>query len=98
MDVENLVEAANDHQTNIMTCFKPKACWVCVILFAQVVVSECLHRARRGVRGWAARPPLEGCRGVQGQRPRIFFSGRHIFGMTYFRDDILLGRHISETT
>jgi hypothetical protein len=53
-------------------------CWVCVIFFAQVVVSEHLRRVHKGVRG-----------GVQGQRPRIFF-----FGPTYFRQfraDIFLG-------
>jgi hypothetical protein len=38
-------------------------CWVCVIFFARVVVSECLHRARRGVRWGASRPLLRGCRG-----------------------------------
>jgi hypothetical protein len=30
-------------------------CWVCVIFFARVVVYECMRRARRGVRGGAAR-------------------------------------------
>jgi hypothetical protein len=34
-------------------------CWVCVIFFARVVVSERLRRARRGVRGGAA------CRGAE---------------------------------
>jgi hypothetical protein len=30
--------------------------------------------------------------GVRGQRPRnFFFSGRHISGTTYFRDDIFPG-------
>jgi hypothetical protein len=72
-------------------------------------VSERLRRARGGVRGGAARPPLGGCRGagpragVQGQRPREFFfwadifspvSSRHIIaGPTYFRDDIFPGPH-----
>jgi hypothetical protein len=63
-------------------------------------VSECLRRARRGVQGGGA--PREG---VQGQRPRIFFFGptyfrrvdiflgRHISGMTYYRDDIFQGPH-----
>jgi hypothetical protein len=35
--------------------------------------------------------------GVRGQRPRnFFFSGRHIFGTTYFRDHMILGgfRHM----
>jgi hypothetical protein len=39
-------------------------CWVCVIFFAQVVVSKHLRRACGGVRGGAARPPLRGCRGA----------------------------------
>jgi hypothetical protein len=82
-------------------------CWVCVIFFARVVVSERLRRACRGVRGGAARPPLGGCRGAEppargfgGSAPEIFFfSGRHIFaGPTYFRDDIFPGRHITGTT
>jgi hypothetical protein len=66
-------------------------CWVCVIFFARVVVSECLRRACRGVRG--------GCRGApaggSGAAPPnfFFFSGRHIFGPTYFRDDIFPGPH-----
>ena len=52
-------------------------CWVCVIFFARVVVSERLCRARRGFGGSA---------------PRMFFLGRHIFaGPTYFRDDIFSG-------
>jgi hypothetical protein len=64
-------------------------CWVCVIFFAQIVVSKRLHRVRKGVRG--------------GRSPRkkkiwadIFssVSGRHIFaGPTYFRDDIFPGPH-----
>jgi hypothetical protein len=55
---------------------------------------------RRGVRGGGARPPLRGggAAGVRGQRPEFFFSGRHIFGPTYFRDDIFPGRHITGTT
>jgi hypothetical protein len=72
-------------------------------------VSERLRRARRGVRGGAARPPLGGCRGAEppargfgGSTPEIFFLGRHIFagfgptyfaGPTYFRDDIFPGPH-----
>jgi hypothetical protein len=67
-------------------------------------VSERLRRARRGVRGGAARPPLGGCRGagapragVRGQRPR-----KKKFGPTYFRrfraDILSPGRHISGTT
>jgi hypothetical protein len=73
-------------------------------------VSERLRRARRGVRGGAARPPLGGCRGVEPPRggsgaapPRKTFwadifspvSGRHIADR---RADIFLGRHISGTT
>jgi hypothetical protein len=71
------------------------SCWVCVIFFARVVVSERLRRARRGgvQRGGAPRA------GVRGQRPRNFFfradifsPGRHIFaGTTYFRDHMILG-------
>jgi hypothetical protein len=71
-------------------------CWVCVIFFAQVVVSERLHRARKGVRGGVqggGAPHV----GVRGQHPRNFF-----FGPTYFRwfraDIFSLGRHISGTT
>jgi hypothetical protein len=72
-------------------------------------VSERLRRARRGVRGGAARPPLGGCRGAEppargfgGSAPEFFFwadifspvSGRHIIaGPTYFRDDIFPGPH-----
>jgi hypothetical protein len=55
-------------------------------------VSECLRRARRGVRGGVqggGAPPV----GVRGQPPRFFFFlGRHIFaGPTYFRDHMILG-------
>jgi hypothetical protein len=76
-------------------------CWVCVIFFAQVVVSERLRQVRGGVRG--GRAPRAG---VRGQRPRNFFfwadifspvSGRHIIaGPTYFRDHMILGgfRHM----
>jgi hypothetical protein len=65
-------------------------------------VSERLRRARRGVRGGAARPPLGGCRGSRVAPPIFFFSGRHIFdifpgrhisGTTYYRDDIFPGPH-----
>jgi hypothetical protein len=74
-------------------------CWVCVIFFARVVVSERLRRARGGVRGGAARPPLGG---FGGSAPEIFFLGRHIFAgfePTYYRRaDIFPGRHISGTT
>jgi hypothetical protein len=77
---------------------------VCVIFFARVVVSERLRRARRGVRGGAARPPLGGCRGAEppargfeGSAPKFFF-----FGPTYFRrfraDIFSSGRHIFGTT
>jgi hypothetical protein len=64
-------------------------------------VFERLRRARRGVRGGAARgaggrsPPR-----IFSQRPRkkkfradIFSPGRHISGPTYFRDDIFPGPH-----
>jgi hypothetical protein len=72
-------------------------------------VSERLRRARGGVRGGTARPPLGGCRGagpragVRGQRPRkknfgpTYFRGfGHISGPTYFRDHMILGgfRHM----
>jgi hypothetical protein len=63
-------------------------CWVCVIFFARVVVFERLRRARRGVRGGVARPPLGGCRG-SGAVPPIFFFLADIFSP---------GRHISGTT
>jgi hypothetical protein len=67
-------------------------CWVCVIFFARVVVSERLRRVRRGVRGGVqggGAPRV----GIQGQCPRFFFfSGRHISaGLTYFQDDIFPG-------
>ena len=70
-------------------------------------MSERLCRARRGVRGGTARPPLGGCRGVgppregSGAAPpkKIFWadifspvSSRHIIvGPTYFRDHMILG-------
>jgi hypothetical protein len=77
-------------------------CWVCVIFFARVVVSERLRRARRGVRGGGQGGGAPRA-GVRGQRPRnFFFLGRHIFagfGPTYYRRaDIFPGRHISGTT
>jgi hypothetical protein len=72
-------------------------------------VSERLRRARGGVRGGAARPPLGGCRGAGPPRrgsgaapPKKKFwadifspvSSRHIIaGPTYFRDDIFPGPH-----
>jgi hypothetical protein len=59
-------------------------CWVCVIFFARVVVSERLRRARRGVRGGRSPP-----RGGSGAAPPNFFFS----GMTYFRDDIFPGPH-----
>jgi hypothetical protein len=67
-----------------------KACWVCVIFFARVVVSERLASAGRA----------GGCRGAA--PPKKFFwadifspvSSRHIIaGPTYFRDDIFPGPH-----
>jgi hypothetical protein len=47
-----------------------ESCWVCVILFARVVVSERLCQARRGVR--------RGCRGAE---PPAWGSGGtyHVF-------------------
>jgi hypothetical protein len=66
-------------------------------------MSERLRRARRGVRGGAARPPLGGCRGAEppargfgGSAPEKKILGRHIFGPTYFRDHMILGgfRHM----
>jgi hypothetical protein len=66
-------------------------------------VSERLRRARGGVRGGAARPPLGGA----GGRPPRGGSGaappkKKIFGPTYFRrfraDILSPGRHISGTT
>jgi hypothetical protein len=48
-------------------------CWVCVIFFARVVVSERLHREHRGVRGG-------GFRGFEGSAPEIFFRTK----TTYF--------------
>jgi hypothetical protein len=71
-------------------------------------VSECLRRARRGVRGGVLGPPAWG---FGGSAPEIFFfwadifspvSGRHIiagptyFRPTYFRDHMILGgfRHM----
>jgi hypothetical protein len=62
-------------------------CWVCVIFFARVVVSERLH--------WV-------CGGSGAAPPNFFFwvdiispvSSRHIIaGPTYFRDDIFPGPH-----
>jgi hypothetical protein len=76
-------------------------CWVCVIFFERVVVSERLRQARGGVRGGATRPPLGGCRGAAPPKKKFFWadifspvSGRHIIaGPTYFRDNIFLGPH-----
>jgi hypothetical protein len=55
-------------------------------------VSKRLRRARRGVRGGAARPPLGGCRGAEhpawgfeGSAPEIFFRA------DIFRDHVILG-------
>jgi hypothetical protein len=76
-------------------CHHGDCCWVCVIFFAQVVVSERLRRARRGVRG-GAEPPAWGFRGSAPEKKNL---GRHIFaGPTYFLADIFSGRHISGTT
>jgi hypothetical protein len=68
-------------------------CWVCVIFFARVVVSERLRQARRGVRGGGAPP-----RGGSGAAPPKFFFWADIFsradifpGPTYFRDHMILG-------
>ena len=69
------------------------SCWVCVILFARVVVSERLRRVRRGVRG-GVEPPAWG---FVGSAPENFFLGRHIFSgfePTYYRRaDIFSGPH-----
>ena len=62
---------------------------------------ERLRRARRGVRGGGARPPLGGSRGVEplawgfgGSAPDKKILGRHIIaGPTYFQDDIFPGPH-----
>jgi hypothetical protein len=65
-------------------------------------VSERLRRARRGVRGGAARPPLGGCRGAE--PPAQGFGGsapekKKFLFSPYFRADIFSpGRHISGTT
>jgi hypothetical protein len=68
-------------------------CWVCVIFFAQVVVSERLRRVHRGVRG--------GCRGAnspmqrfRGSTPKKNFTpGQHIsrrnFSGLHFQDRII---------
>jgi hypothetical protein len=61
-------------------------------------VFERLRRARRGVRGGAARPPLGGAGGRS--PPKKFFGGsapeKFSFGPTYFRDHMILGgfRHM----
>jgi hypothetical protein len=93
-----LLSEETRNKTNSKT--STSECWVCVIFFAQVAVVERLHRARRRVRGGAARPPLRGCRRAEPPRggsgtapPIFFFSGQHISGTTYFRDDIFLGPH-----
>jgi hypothetical protein len=54
-------------------------------------VSECLRRARRGVRG--GRAPPHGGSGAE--PPNIFFAApsQHFSGTTYFRDDIFPGPH-----
>jgi hypothetical protein len=58
-------------------------------------VCERLRRARRGVAG--GRSPS--CGGSGAAPPNFFFGadifppGRHISGMTYFRDDIFPGPH-----
>jgi hypothetical protein len=67
-------------------------------------VSERLRRARRGVRGGAARPPLGGCRGAGPPRGGSGAAPpkKNFFGPTYFRrfraDILSPGRHISGTT
>jgi hypothetical protein len=49
-------------------------CWVCVIFFARVVVSECMCRAHRGVRGGGIPGPPSGGRDpraeIRWQRPQ----------------------------
>jgi hypothetical protein len=69
-------------------------CWVCVIFFARVVVSERLHRARGGVQGGG--PPARGFGGSALEKKNL---ARHIFAgfePTYyrrFRADIFPGPH-----
>jgi hypothetical protein len=75
-------------------------CWVCVIFFARVVVSERLRRARGGKRGGSgAAPPKNfffGPTYFRRFRADILSPGRHISGTTYFRDHMILGgfRHM----
>jgi hypothetical protein len=71
---------ARDCQNPCMTCIYCNSfehvikCWVCVIFFARVVVSERLHQARSPPRGGSGAAP-----------PKFFFLSRHIFaGLTYF--------------
>jgi hypothetical protein len=72
-------------------------CWVCVIFFAEVVVSERLRWVCRG-----AEPPARGFGGRKffffwaDSAPDILSPGRHISGTTYFRDHMILGgfRHM----
>jgi hypothetical protein len=57
-------------------------------------VFERLRWAHRGVRGGAARPPLEGCRGAEPPAWSLGGSAPDFFsGTTYFRDDIFPGPH-----
>jgi hypothetical protein len=65
-------------------------CWVCVIFFAQVVVSEHLLGAGRAGGSGAEPPKLFFFRPTYFRRADIF-SGRHITEMTYFRDHMILG-------
>jgi hypothetical protein len=69
-------------------------CWVCVIFFAQVVVSERLHRARRGVRGGSAGGGVEPPMHSGGSAPKFIFFRADIFPRNiFFPDDIFPGPH-----
>jgi hypothetical protein len=89
---KNIIFIRNVHDLKLMILNEMHnvPCWVCVIFFARVVVSERLRRACRGVRG--------GVQGFGGSAPeKFFFLGRHIFagfGPTYYRRaDIFPGPH-----
>jgi hypothetical protein len=55
-------------------------------------VSECLHWARGGVRGGAARPPLRGCRGAE-PPARGFRGSAPEKKKIFFWADIFSGPH-----
>jgi hypothetical protein len=56
-------------------------CWVCVIFFARVVVSETYFRDVGGLEG-GSEPP-----------GGVHITAPNISGTTYFRDDIFPGPH-----